>query len=394
MRSTGQSRWLFVAVALIWVSTLACSLATDATSQPTTPTPTQLAQTLPPVARVSPSPIASPTPVPSPTETPLSGNGPGGCVLKEEFVADVTIPDNTVQAPGSAFIKTWRVKNTGTCTWDASYQLIFAEGNQMGGPASVNLATSAPNATLDMSVNLIAPTAPGNYTGRWRLRASNGVIFGGVIVVIVVPATPTPTVTNTPVPTVSAGVWSGKWETNCGAAACGAMQLVQSGNVVTGTFSTDGTIKGIVIGNRLTGTWSRGSSAGSIDWWMGGTGVKWRGNYNAVNGWCGHRAGETDPAPCSVGTFVGDWNVLCAGCDGAMSISQDGRTFTGLYPNGTVEGTIDGTAAVGTWRTSGGLTGPFAWYLLNSQQFNGNYDGTKQWCGYRSGSGAPTPCLK
>jgi hypothetical protein len=342
---------------------------------------------------VSPSPTASLTPIASPTETPLSGTGPGGCVLKEQFVADVTIPDNTVIAPGAAFVKTWRIGNTGTCNWDATYQLVFADGNQLSGPAAVPINFVAPAATLEISINLVAPTAPGTYTGRWRLKASNGVIFGGVTVVIVVPATPTPTATLTP--TLSAGRWNGKWETNCGAAACGAMELVQSGSVVTGTFGVSGTIKGTVIGSRLTGTWVRGGAAGSIDWWIGGAGLKWRGNYNAISPWCGHRAGETDPAPCGVATFAGDWNVLCTGCDGAMSIAQDGRLFNGTYVNGTVEGTIDGVAATGTWRkTSDGTTGPLTWFLINGQQFNGNYGGTNQWCGYRSGSGAPAPCLK
>ncbi len=394
MRFITSQRQLSIVLVGVLISTLACSLSTSSAVQPTASSATQPAQTLPPVARVSPTIPASPTASPTPTETPLSGTGPGGCVLKEEFVADVTIPDNTVQAPGSSFVKTWRVKNTGTCTWDTSYQLVFAEGTQMGGPAGVNIATTAPNATLDVSVSLTAPTAPGNYTGRWRLKASNGIIFGGVIVVIVVPATPTPTVTTTPVPTVSAGIWSGKWETNCGAASCGNMKLFQTGNVVTGTYGTNGTINALANGNRLTGTWSRNGSAGSIDWWMGGTGLKWRGNYNATNGWCGHRAGETDPAPCGVGTFEGNWNVLCVTCDGPMSISQDGRTFTGTYVNGTVEGTIDGVTATGTWKTTGGTSGPFTWYLLNGLQFNGNYGGTNQWCGYRSGSGAPSPCLK
>ncbi|MFN8595549.1 MAG: hypothetical protein U0559_05115 [Anaerolineae bacterium] len=60
-----------------------------------------------------------------------------------------------------------------------------------------------------------------------------------------------------------------------------ATWLFQTGNVVTGTYGTNGTINATVNGNRLTGTWSRNGSAGSIDWWMGGTGLKWRGNYNA-----------------------------------------------------------------------------------------------------------------
>lgn len=221
-------RTMLLTLIMLIVTSLACSLSTgDTTPQPiaTAAGPTQLAQTLPPIAMVTPSAAASPTATATtvpPTETPPSGTGPGGCVLKEEYVADVTIPDNTVLAPGAAFLKTWRVKNTGACTWDTTYQLVFADGNQMGGPAGVNVNSTAPNATVDISVNLLAPTTSGTHTARWRLKASNGAIFGGVTVVIVVPATPTPTSTITP--TVSAGIWNGHWETNCAVFGCGAME--------------------------------------------------------------------------------------------------------------------------------------------------------------------------
>ncbi len=392
-------RAMFAALVILILMSLACSVGSGVGTPQSSTTPalsTPPSQsTLPPIAMVTPSVAAQPTAtaVP-PTETPLSGTGPGGCVLKEDFVADVTIPDNTILSPGAAFKKTWRVKNMGTCTWGAGYQLVFAEGNQMGGPAGVNVNSTSPNATVDISVDLFAPSTAGTHSGRWRLRASNGAIFGGMIVVIVVPATPTPSPTITPSPTSATGIWNGHWETNCGSFSCGAMDLIQHGSVVTGTFGGSGTINATATGNRLTGTWGRGGDAGSLDWWMGGTGVKWRGNRNAINPWCGHRTGETDPAPCSVGTFADDWIVVCAGCDGAMKITQDGRSFNGTYVNGTVEGTIDGTTATGTWHRTDGSTGALTWYLISSQQFNGNYGGTNQWCGYRLGSGAPSPCLK
>ena len=140
-------------------------------------------------------------------------------------------------------------------------------------------------------------------------------------------------------------------------------------------------INGAVSGTRLAGIWKRGSSAGSIDWWMGGTGMKWRGNFDAINGWCGHRTGETDPAPCGVGTFAGDWYAVCVGCDGALHIDQDGRTFSGTYVSGTIDGTIDGITATGTWHKTDSTSGPFTWYLITGQQFNGNSGSTNQWCG-------------
>jgi hypothetical protein len=117
------------------------------------------------------------------------------------YVADVTILDGTVLAPGAAFVKTWRVRNSGTCDWEEGTQLVFADGEQMRGPAAVNVPATASSATADLTVNLTAPTAPGKYTGRWRLRSPDGTVYGSLTVVIVVPGTPTPTPTNTPEPT-------------------------------------------------------------------------------------------------------------------------------------------------------------------------------------------------
>lgn len=385
-----------LAVTITLLTAFACTFSGSGTPEPE-PTsteavaqiPTQASSTvLPATPTVTPT-KAPPTPI-LPTETP-TGSGPGGCILSEQFLSDVTIPDGTVLAPGSSFVKTWRVKNNGTCHWE-NYQLIFATGEQMGGPASVAVNNTPSNGTTDVSVNLVAPTAPGEHKSGWRFKATNGSVFGGVTVVISVPvpatATPQPTATTMPSP------WSGQWLTNCGSAGCGTMNLFQSGSVVTGTYADNGKINGTVNGNRLSGTWTRSGTSGSFDWWLGGTNVKWRGNYNSVNGWCGYRSGETEPAPCGVGTFSGDWNVVCTSCDGPMRIYQDGRNFNGTYVNGTVQGTIDGTKATGTWITNEGLTGPLTWYLLNTIQFNGNYNATNPWCGYRGGSSAPTECLK
>lgn len=385
-----------LAVGMMSLAVFACTFSGTGTPAPD-PTatetvaqvPTKEPPTVPPVASTVVPTKPPPTSIP-PTETP-TGSGPGGCVLSEQFVADVSIPDGTVLAPGSSFVKTWRVKNNGTCSWE-NYQLIFATGEQMGGPAAVNVNNTPAGGTVDVSVNLVAPTTPGEHKGGWRFKATNGSVFGGVTVVISVPvpatATPLPTATSVSSP------WSGQWLTNCGAAGCGTMNLFQNGIVVTGTYADNGKINGNANGTRLSGTWTRSGTSGSFDWWLGGTNVKWRGNYNSLNAWCGYRAGETEPAPCGVGTFAGDWNVVGEAFSGPMSINQDGRQFTGSYMgSGTVNGTIDGNKATGNW-TNGSLSGVLTWYLLNPVQFNGNYDGSNKWCGYRSGGSQPAECLK
>jgi uncharacterized repeat protein (TIGR01451 family) len=96
-----------------------------------------------------------------------------------EFVADVTIPDGTNFTPGTPLVKIWRLKNVGTCTWSTSYAIVFYAGTKMGAPSAVNLPTSvAPGATVDVTVNMTAPSSAGHYRGHWMLRNASSTIFG------------------------------------------------------------------------------------------------------------------------------------------------------------------------------------------------------------------------
>ena len=81
------------------------------------------------------------------------------------------MPDNTEIATGATFVKTWRLKNNGSCTWTSGYTMYFYNGDAMSGPASAQLTngTVPPGSTIDISVTLIAPTTPGTYKGNWRI---------------------------------------------------------------------------------------------------------------------------------------------------------------------------------------------------------------------------------
>jgi hypothetical protein len=98
---------------------------------------------------------------------------------KVSFVDDITIPDGTVFPPGTNFTKTWRIKNVGTCTWTTSYTLVFDNGDAMNGMSSIGLpANVPPNGMIDLSVALKAPASVGNYKGNWKMRNSEGILFG------------------------------------------------------------------------------------------------------------------------------------------------------------------------------------------------------------------------
>jgi hypothetical protein len=150
---------------------------------------------------------ATRTPVPEPTLTSTSVPPTvESCTYDASFVTDVTIPPDTVLTPNSPFTKIWRVMNSGSCDWEAGFQLVFASGEQMGGPASVPISVTPAGSTVDINVGLIAPASYGGHSGVWRLRNSDGTIFGPYLTVtIIVPApataTATSTYTSTPPPT-------------------------------------------------------------------------------------------------------------------------------------------------------------------------------------------------
>src|SRR5258707_1043881 len=127
-------------------------------------------------------PTLTPLPPPSPTLTPFASPpptiAPVGCD-KAAFVADVTVPDGTLFSPGTTFIKTWRLKNSGTCTWTTAYKLVFYSGEQMGAPTAINIPRSiTPGVTVDLTVNMVAPATGGTYRGYWILSNATGKLFG------------------------------------------------------------------------------------------------------------------------------------------------------------------------------------------------------------------------
>ncbi len=174
------------------------------------PSPTSLAATATATSPVVLAPTNTPlpptnTPVPpTPTATPIPCD-------RGQFVKDITIPDDTEIAAGSTFVKTWQIKNNGSCTWTSGYAVVFYNGDAMSGPATrpITDGTVSPGSTVDISVTLIAPTTPGTYKGNWRLRNASGATFGigsnadQSFWVQIKSVSPTPTPSPTPAYTLS-----------------------------------------------------------------------------------------------------------------------------------------------------------------------------------------------
>lgn len=118
-----------------------------------------------------------------PTNTPQPCN-------QVQFVSESPL-DDTVYAPGATFTKRWTFKNIGTCTWNTSYKLVFVSGDAMGGTASKTLTEAVkPGETVDLTVNLKAPSANGTYKGVWNLQSDDSVSFANFWVQIKVSSAP------------------------------------------------------------------------------------------------------------------------------------------------------------------------------------------------------------
>jgi len=116
-----------------------------------------------------------------PTAAPSGDTPEQGSATCSDLVAyyeDVTIPDGTSFQQGESFVKTWRIRNVGTCNWDSSYSLVFAGGEVMNAPMINPLEEISPGEITDISITLTAPPRGGTYRSNWEFRSPTGEHFG------------------------------------------------------------------------------------------------------------------------------------------------------------------------------------------------------------------------
>jgi hypothetical protein len=156
-----------------------------------TPLPTLTATNLPTSTH---SPTASPSP--TATITLSSGTPTAGTENQAQWVSQ-TIADDTTFAPGETFTMTWRLKNTGTSTWNAGYLLRYYSGETFGAPKEIALGREVlPGQEIDISIQMRAPTNPGTYRSDWVMSSENRSNFKEAVflrIKVAKPVTPTPT---------------------------------------------------------------------------------------------------------------------------------------------------------------------------------------------------------
>jgi hypothetical protein len=100
---------------------------------------------------------------------------------------DVNIPDGTTMTPGQDFIKTWKVKNNGSCPWGAGYELAYAGyEDDLSGQVQPLAEVIQPGQEVELSVQFQAPDAAGVYVSAWQMSNPAGVTFEEIIFVKIV----------------------------------------------------------------------------------------------------------------------------------------------------------------------------------------------------------------
>lgn len=106
------------------------------------------------------------------------------CEPDSEFVGDVTVPDGTEIVIGTSFVKTWRMRNNGTCTWDSTYQFVQADTSGyslVAYPHEIPLPETKPGEEVDISVTVELTTEAPPHTqqiAQFQMRSPSGAYFG------------------------------------------------------------------------------------------------------------------------------------------------------------------------------------------------------------------------
>lgn len=81
-------------------------------------------------------------------------------------------------APNKSFLMSWTLQNTGSCTWNSTYQMVFDSGTPLTQSTNFPVlpigATVAPGGTVTVGITMTAPDADGEYESAFRLENDKG----------------------------------------------------------------------------------------------------------------------------------------------------------------------------------------------------------------------------
>jgi hypothetical protein len=122
-------------------------------------------------------------------DTYITIEPPKPAALHASFVSDLSIPDGTVMRFGKSFIKSWKLRNSGTSPWPCDCTLVHQkdEGSSMTSTKVVQLPGDVPPG-YDVTINIAmtSPTKAGRHTSFWQMTDPSGNPFGNYVFVDII----------------------------------------------------------------------------------------------------------------------------------------------------------------------------------------------------------------
>jgi lambda repressor-like predicted transcriptional regulator len=108
---------------------------------------------------------------------------------RSAFVRDVSVPDGALVLPGQRFTKIWELQNAGSVPWEGRFlqcvdeevvvttrtgETLHLAHNLVPDQQRIPVPTTAPGATLQLSMDFTAPQQPGTVLSYWKSVFADG----------------------------------------------------------------------------------------------------------------------------------------------------------------------------------------------------------------------------
>ncbi len=256
-----------------------------------------------------------PSPVPTGIPSPIPAEAGTSCTYAASLNDEMGIKTLSVQ-PGATVHTTWILNNDGTCDW-TGVTVVFASSSGQEMAEGIPVPVAAAQSSIELAIDLTAPTELGEYGGEWRLRAPDGTLFG--------PPLRAEMNVQFPTPAYPESIYAVDTQAGC------VLDLEFQDDVTL----LDGTV--VHPNEALQKIW-RVKNTGTCDWLEGST-IAYQSGEVIVTGSAepipATRSGETTDiqvnltAPSQAGSYIGWWRLQ----------SADGTPFgAALYAMITVAG--------------------------------------------------------
>lgn len=95
------------------------------------------------------------------------------CEVALEVVSEVELAEGAAVAPGEVVTATWRVRNTGQCSWSESDSWVFTGGDPLTLVDASPVGPVEPGEETAVTVVVLAPDEVGAYSAQWQFLSAN-----------------------------------------------------------------------------------------------------------------------------------------------------------------------------------------------------------------------------